>query len=101
MYFFKKASYKETEERRIIMEKMLKKLFDYQKFEQNKELEKVLCEAETMEWKSLSDEELTMVSAGRQDTSPEANLYCIAEELSISDEEKPISGPAHFTGNRD
>ena len=46
------------------MEKKLKKLLDYQKFEQNPRLQKLIGESEArLEAAELSDESLEMVSA--------------------------------------
>ncbi len=45
------------------MEDKLRKLFDYQRFEKNEELEKLIMEAENRHARSLSDEEMILVSA--------------------------------------
>ncbi|MBQ7581322.1 MAG: hypothetical protein IJU25_00725 [Lachnospiraceae bacterium] len=45
------------------MENRLKQLFEYQKFEQNPKLEKVIRATETRFPEELSDDELEMVSA--------------------------------------
>ena len=45
------------------MEKKLKKLFDYQRFEQNTKLEKLIQETENRYAKELSEEDLSLVSA--------------------------------------
>ena len=45
------------------MEKKLKKLFDYQRFEQNAKLEKLILETENRYAKELSEEDLSLVSA--------------------------------------
>ena len=45
------------------MEHKLKKLFDYQKFENNSELEALIAETRGRYAKELSDDELEMVSA--------------------------------------
>ena len=45
------------------MEKKLKKLFDYQRFEQNAKLEKLIQETESRYEKELSEEDLSLVSA--------------------------------------
>ena len=45
------------------MEKKLKSLFDFQKFEGNEELAKMIAETESRFNKALSDEDLLMVSA--------------------------------------
>ena len=58
------------------MEKTLKKLFDYQRFEQNERLEKLIRETESRCAGELSDEELTLVSAAGDpgiDTEPDGN----------------------------
>ena len=47
----------------IIMEKKLKMLFDYQRFEQNEKLEKLIQETENRYAKELSEEDLSLVSA--------------------------------------
>ena len=45
------------------MDKILKKLFDYQRFERNKRLEKLISETESRYARDLSDEELAYVNA--------------------------------------
>lgn len=45
------------------MEKKLKKLFDYQRFEKNEKLEKLIRETESRYAKELSDDDLTLVNA--------------------------------------
>ena len=45
------------------MENKLKKLFDYQRFEQNEKLEKLVRETENHYATELSDEDLSLVSA--------------------------------------
>lgn len=45
------------------MERKLKTLFDYQKFEKNPRLEKLISETENRYAKELSDDELTFVNA--------------------------------------
>ena len=45
------------------MEKKLKKLFGYQRFEQNEKLEKLIQETESRYTKELSEEDLSLVSA--------------------------------------
>ena len=45
------------------MEKKLKKLFDYQRFEQNDKLEKLIHETESRYAKGLSDDDLSFVNA--------------------------------------
>ena len=52
------------------MEKKLKSLFDFQKFEGNDELAKMIAETEGRFKKALSDEELFMVAAAGE---PELN----------------------------
>lgn len=47
------------------MEKRLKRLFDFQKFEQNEELNKVIEETESRFGKKLSCEELANVAGGK------------------------------------
>lgn len=49
------------------METMIKKLFDYQKFEGNARLKKICdsVEAEFAEMEELSDDDLFMVAAGK------------------------------------
>ena len=52
------------------MEQKLKNLFDFQKFEQNQKLSKIIEKAES-EGVMLSDEELSFVNAaGEQPTAP-------------------------------
>ena len=45
------------------MNKKLKMLFDYQRFEQNEKLEKLIQETESRYAKELSEEDLSLVSA--------------------------------------
>lgn len=52
------------------MEKKLKSLFDFQKFEGNDELAKMIAETEGRFKKALSDEELFMVSAAGMPAKP-------------------------------
>ena len=50
------------------MENKLKKLFDYQRFEQNERLEKLIWETEGRYTKELSDDDLTLVNAAGEIT---------------------------------
>ena len=45
------------------MEKKLKKLFDYQRFEKNGKLEKIIAETESRNARKLSDDDLSLVNA--------------------------------------
>ncbi len=45
------------------MEKKLKRLFDYQRFEKNERLEKLIHETESRYAKELSDDDLSLVNA--------------------------------------
>ena len=45
------------------MEKKLNKLFDYQRFEKNEKLEKLIRETESRYANALSEDELSLVSA--------------------------------------
>lgn len=45
------------------MENKLKKLFDYQRFEQNEHLAKLIAETETRQAAELSDDDLAFVAA--------------------------------------
>ena len=45
------------------MEKKLKKLFDYQRFEKNERLEKIIKETESRYGGELSDDDLSLVNA--------------------------------------
>ena len=45
------------------MEKKLKKLFDYQRFEKNERLEKIIKETESRYEGELSDDDLSLVNA--------------------------------------
>ncbi|MDO5331887.1 MAG: hypothetical protein Q4E99_04335 [Bacillota bacterium] len=45
------------------IEETLKELFDYQKFEENRELERFIQDAENRYAKELSDEDLNLVNA--------------------------------------
>ena len=47
------------------MEKKLKQLFDYQKFEGNKRLDEMLRAAECRNFAELSDDELELAAGGR------------------------------------
>lgn len=51
-------------------EKKLKALFDYQHFENNERLEKLICETESRYAKELSDDDLSLVSAAGEFTMP-------------------------------
>lgn len=50
------------------MEKKLKKLLDYQKFEQNEHLTKLIAETETRYGTEISDDDLEMVAAAGEIT---------------------------------
>ena len=50
------------------MEKELKKLFDYQRFEKNEKLEKLIRETEGRYAAELSDDDLSFVSAAGEET---------------------------------
>lgn len=50
------------------MEKKIKKLFDYQRFEKNEKLEKLIRDTESRYAKELSDDDLSHVSAAGEDT---------------------------------
>ncbi len=52
------------------MEKKLKKLFDYQRFEKNEKLEKLIRETESRYAGELSDDDLTLVNAAGEFTMP-------------------------------
>ena len=52
------------------MEKKLKKLFDYQRFEKNERLEKIIKETESRYGGELSDDELSFVNAAGEPTAP-------------------------------
>lgn len=45
------------------MDRKLKALFDYQKFSENKKLERLILEAESRYAKELSDDDISIVSA--------------------------------------
>ena len=45
------------------MEKKLKRLFDYQRFEQNEKLEKLILKTESRYSKELTDDDLSLVNA--------------------------------------
>lgn len=60
------------------MEKKLKMLFDYQRFEKNASLEALIREAQTDYARELSDEELFMVAAAgeiTEKTDPKDTQY--------------------------
>ena len=50
------------------MEKKLKKLFDYQRFEKNEKLEKLIRDTESRYATELSDDDLSLVSAAGEET---------------------------------
>ena len=52
------------------MEKKLKKLFDYQRFEKNERLEKLIRETESRYAKELSDADLSLVNAAGDMIAP-------------------------------
>ena len=52
------------------MEKKLKMLFDYQRFEQNAKLEKLILETENRYAMELSEEDLSLVSAAGDMIAP-------------------------------
>lgn len=52
------------------MEKIIKKLFDFQRFEGNERLERLISETEIKDIRELSEEELGLVSAAGE---PENN----------------------------
>ena len=57
------------------MENKLKKLFDYQRFEQNEKLEKLIHETENRYASGLSDDDLSFVNAaGEPVTSGAINI---------------------------
>lgn len=51
------------------MDKKLKTLFDYQKFEKNKKLEHLIIETENRYSKELTDDEISIVSAAGEPLS--------------------------------
>lgn len=53
------------------MEKKIKKLFDYQRFEKNEKLEKLIRDTENRYATELSDDDLSFVSAAGENTPPE------------------------------
>lgn len=68
------------------MEQKLKRLFDYQKFQNNPRLEAMLQEAEGRYAGSLSDDDLELVSAAGEPINPVLNDQVI------------ISAPGEFEG---
>ena len=52
------------------MEKKLKKLFDYQRFEKNEKLEKLIRETENRYSAELSDDDLSLVNAAGEPSVP-------------------------------
>ncbi len=54
------------------MEKKLKRLFDYQKFEENERLGKMIAEAEASA--ALSDEDLDFVNAAMAPSDPKGRI---------------------------
>ena len=76
------------------MENKLKKLFDYQRFEQNDKLEKLIHETESRYARELSDEDLSLVNAAGE---PEADKI---RGGSTPQKEKQIGGMnGDFIGN--
>lgn len=68
------------------MEKKLAKLFDYQKFEQNEGLSKLIKETDERQAKALTDEELEMVSAAGENQREVRKIIEDIENLSITGE---------------
>lgn len=62
------------------MENKLKKLFEYQKFEQNERLAKLIAETEARQAAEISDDDLEMVAA--------------AGEISIGEKELDTGDPS-------
>ncbi|MCQ2419328.1 MAG: hypothetical protein MJ085_06020 [Clostridia bacterium] len=55
------------------MENKLKKLFEYQKFEQNERLAKLIAETEARQAAEISDDDLEFVAAAGDRLSPDEN----------------------------
>jgi len=63
------------------MEQKLKRLFDYQKFQKNPQLEALLSEAEGRYQGSLSDDDLELVSAAGEPGLETHVLFLPPEEI--------------------
>lgn len=55
------------------MENKLKKLFEYQKFEQNERLAKLIAETEARQAAEISDDDLEFVAAAGDMLAPDAS----------------------------
>ena len=62
----------------MMMEKKLKALFDYQRFEHNEKLEKLIQETESRYAQELSDNDLMLVNAAGEISSNKAPCGCIS-----------------------
>jgi len=69
------------------MEKKLRSLFDFQRFQKNKRLEEVICQSQARYENALSDEQLDMVNAaGEIDLIGENDRDILMKELKENDE---------------
>ena len=66
------------------METKLKKLFDYQKFENNEKLSAMLADAESRNCAELSMDDLKKVSGGKKLVSPDAGLKGAIAEVAVA-----------------
>ena len=64
------------------MENKLKKLFEYQKFEQNERLAKLIAETEARQAAEISDDDLEMVAAAGEITE----ISIGEKEINIGDD---------------
>ena len=64
------------------MENKLKKLFEYQKFEQNERLAKLIAETEARQATEISDDDLEMVAAAGEITE----ISTEEKEINIGDD---------------
>ncbi len=64
------------------MENKLKKLFEYQKFEQNERLAKLIAETEARQAAEISDDDLEMVAAAGEITE----ISIEEKEINIGDD---------------
>lgn len=56
------------------MNKLLKKLFDFQKFEENQELKNIIAVSEQYDVEFLSDEQLSYVYGGKSEEEVKSSM---------------------------
>lgn len=74
------------------MEKMFAKLFDYQRFEKNAGIEKMIAESESRFAEALSDDALASVSAAGECALPMTGAQNGAGDDPAGNGEKPAQG---------